>query len=140
MRRLGTVAVLVVLVSALTGCGDTTFAVIGTLTIASNSNIQGGDNNPGADCQGQSDLADVVEGAQVVVKDPSGKEVGVGSLGVGRLRTGFAQYQEPVCTFTFEVSGVPEDGSGIYSVTIGQRQPYTFKQSEARHLSLSVSD
>jgi hypothetical protein len=85
--------------------------VAGTMTIT--ENIAGGTS-----CIGVQGFEDLREGAAVVVRDASGKILGVGELsgGVGdRLIAGNAER----CRFGFHVAGVPRQRS--YRVRVGRR-------------------
>ncbi|MFD9949845.1 hypothetical protein ACFWYW_55750 [Nonomuraea sp. NPDC059023] len=76
-------------------------------------------------CTGIGTYADVVEGAQVVVSDATGRTIGVGRLQFGLLA-------EAGCTFPFEVAGVPGD-EPFYGVQIANRGrlQYTAAQMSA---------
>jgi hypothetical protein len=137
-----------VVLLSVTGCGSSsesggrgtgesrepsTFKVQGTLTL---TYMQSGSEtgfSPGADCQSNLDYTDVRAGAQVVVRDADGKDVGLGQLGSGKFDNASS------CLVPFEVDDVPT-GSNIYSVEVAHRGEVKFNRSDAAHLSITLGN
>ncbi|MEU9516599.1 hypothetical protein [Micromonospora sp. NPDC048169] len=81
-------------------------------------------------CAGRDSHDDLQAGAQVVVTDPAGV-----NLGIGRLDAGQPQIDpdDPTrateCLFSFKVPDVPS-GKGIYGVEVANRGKVQFKESD----------
>lgn len=111
--------VLAVTALALTGCGPSTFAAKGTITVV--GSVTGGNDK----CKGYQGYDDMDEGAQVKVA-VDGKTVGTGSLKQGTSTdNGYS------CNFAFEVPDVPA-GSKFYSVTVSHRGSIDYKEDELK--------
>ena len=83
-------------------------------------------------CAGSDGFADITGGAEVVVRDGKGVNVGLGKLGTGKA-------DGPVtCVFPFTVKDVPT-GGGIYSVEVTRRGEISFKAADAENVALSLS-
>ena len=78
-------------------------------------------------CQGTGSYADLSAGTAVVIKDPAGRQVAVGSLQAGRLADG----DTVSCVMTFSVPDVPRDLPS-YSVTISRRGTRVSTPEEAQ--------
>jgi hypothetical protein len=72
------------------------------------------------DCVTEGGYSDVGPGTSVTVEDETGRVVGVGTLGEGRLDYG----SEAVCVFPFTVVGVPR--AAFYTVSVGRRGGLAF--------------
>lgn len=122
---------------ALTACGSSsgptvapapkTFTVKGHLTLTS-GNLDGG---YGDGCLGSDGFDDIESGAQVVVKDASGKSVAIGALGDG------VKSQKVVCTFPFTVPNVPA-GDNVYSIEVTHRGGISFTPDKAGDVDLTL--
>jgi hypothetical protein len=111
----------------------TSFTVKGTLTL---TYMQSGSEtgfSPSADCQANLDNTDVRAGAQVVVRNADGKDVGLGQLGAGKFDNGSS------CLVPFEIDDVPT-GSDIYSVEVAHRGEVKFSRADAGHLSITLGN
>lgn len=108
-----------------TRAGEETFDVLGTIAIPGGCGSQHNGYYP-----------DIQSGAQVTVLDADSTPVALGTLAEG---TDAPSLMGP-CTFAFEVEDVPAGDSSIYSLSIGTRQPYQFKQADAGALTLSLGE
>lgn len=122
------------------GCGGSgNFTIRGTLDLGGQSTdaVLGDGDQRGATCRGQNGFDDIDAGTQLVIKDSSGKQVAIGTLGTGHLAAGIDDPALATCRFKFTITGVPSGGK-LYTVSIGSRGGYTFKQSAASDLSLTL--
>lgn len=132
MRYLLAAGLLLALVA---GCGSSPLEVKGTLTLSGGTDdihwlaLDSADGQP---CTGDSGYSDVAPGANVVVRNANGEQVGIGELGDGK-GSGEA------CVFRFAVSGVDDSGK-IFSVEVGNRGDVSFKRSEAARVDLTLGD
>lgn len=127
-RRMTSSALLLVLgMGMLSACGSK-FDVKGTLVLSdANASTSGcvGIDQPGYE--------DIVEGADIVIRDADGKKVAVGELGPGRSKP------QDACTFSIDVPDVP-GGSDIYSIEVSHRGEVSFKKDEAQTISLTLGE
>jgi hypothetical protein len=131
--RLGVVAA--VLALAATGCGGSEkepTIVSGDVTVTDKTTFES--SGPGADCfikpgSGYDDISDT---AQVVVRDSNDKRIAVGTLEPGITTTTGGG-----CAFHFSIEDVPYDT--LYSLEVGTRAPYTFKEADSRGLDLTLN-
>ena len=121
------------LLATLNGCGGGSFDVKGTLTLPFGNQ---GATDDGSLCVGQGGYDDIAGGAQVVIKNGGGKRIAVGSLEDGRIEK---QSSGWLCHFRFDVADVPGDGN-IYTISIGSRDDYSFKKSDASDLDLALGE
>lgn len=88
--------------------------------------------NPGDPCHVTRNpgLADIAEGAQVVITSNTGQTLAVGHLDAG-IAAIYELYPDDgaICTFPFTVPDVPA-GQGPYEVTIGQRGTINYTEAE----------
>ena len=70
----------------------------------------------------------IAAGAQVVVRDSKGEQVGLGQLLPGALPKDVEGSY--TCEFPFTVKGVPE-GEGLFTVEVGSRGQVTFERDNA---------
>ena len=69
---------------------------------------------------------DITKGADVTVKDPSGKVIGLGELGAGKdLGSGIG------CAYFFSVKDVPS-GLGIYGIEVTHRGLLQYKEASLK--------
>jgi hypothetical protein len=81
-------------------------------------------------CQGSGGYDDIQAGAQITVKDGSGK-----TLATGELVSGVADDAD-TCTFPFVVTGVP--GADFYAISVSHRGEITFSRSQMTSNGWSV--
>lgn len=105
------------------------FAVHGTLKLVGDHLAIGGQP-----CFGTSGYDDIAVGASVVIYDAAGKQLVIGALGGG---TSNQPGSLGVCTFTFDISGVPA-GVGPYSIEVTHRGKVPFDQSTASDVELTL--
>lgn len=101
------------------------FTVNGDLTLS------GSGTKDGAACSGNEMYGDIAQGTQIVVSDPEGTIVAVGTLGDGTTKG-------PDCVFPFTVEHVPKMEK-FYGITLGQRGTLTYtpdQMKEGLHLYL----
>lgn len=135
-----------VTILATAGCGSTnppsttgptggpgTFNVSGTLTLRGGSDGQFN----GDVCNGTDGFEDIATGAQIIVRDASGKQVGLGDLGIGFFH-GKPNGPLANCRFDFVVQRVAESGTGIYSIQVANRGQFSFKRADSESLKLSL--
>lgn len=85
----------------------------------------------GAPCQGDGGYSDIRAGAQVAVRDASGKVVAV-----GRLEQGYSSFNS--CTANFTLKDVP-GGEEFYGVTIADRNELQYTKAQlAQRIELSL--
>jgi hypothetical protein len=107
------------------GTPSDTFDVNGSLELASAA-FEYDDK----ECFGWKSYDDLNAGAQVVIRDATGSQVGLGSLGPG-------YHGRRICTFEFTVEDVPS-GSPLYSVEIAGRGEISFPEEDADSVALTV--
>ena len=95
----------------------------------------------GARCEATGGYDDIAQGTQVVVKDDTGKIIGLGRLTYGTmLATGttFIGLTEVRCSFNFSISDVPE--VPIYSLEVADRgtQSYTLQDMKAGRWTVAL--
>lgn len=110
--------------------GGETFTVIGTLTLIDSGN----ENLGGGGCEGGGGYSDMTEGAQVVVRDATGKTIAVDALQAG------TRADSVTCEFGFEIFDVPPAGGGPYSVEVSHRGEISFTQAEATDVALTLGN
>lgn len=90
----------------------------------------------GAECWGEDGMADLKGGAQVVIRDSSGKTIGTGSIDAGAMST---RLYDPaaLCVFTFTVPDVKTDDDFL-SAEVAHRGQIQFKRQEAAAVSLTL--
>lgn len=127
-------AVLIACLLLLTGgCGSDPLDVKGSLTLNGSGNEihwLALDDTDGQPCEGDLGYSDVTAGADVVVRNSKGDEVGLGELGTGKAHDG-------ACVFRFTVRDVKGSGN-IFSVEIGHRGEVSFKRPEAGSVALTL--
>jgi hypothetical protein len=152
-RRLASLVVLSVL--AATGCGGEgprsepdvvptsstadTFQVVGRLSLSLPDFTW---NEDPLSCAGSGGYNDLALGAQVVVSDPAGTTVAVGSvieaIPIVERDDDTAEYRASACTLRFVVSGVPT-GKTFYGVEVSHRGRLQYPEAEARkELELTI--
>ena len=116
-------------------CGNSAFVVKGSLTVP----IDDPDaTEVGSTCLGQGGFDDIAGGAQIVIKDDKGERVAVGRLDNGKVEEHSSGLPGLLsCRFPYSIPDVPDDGD-IYTISIGSRDDYSFKKSEAADLQLSL--
>jgi hypothetical protein len=96
----------------------------------------GGFVGPGESCSGLDGFDDITAGAEVSVKDETGKVVAVGNLGAG------SRESIVICSFSFTVNNVPV--AKFYTVEITHRGGITYSYadlvSKGWHITVSLSD
>lgn len=110
-----------------------------TFTVSGSMRITGYDDtgtagiyvDPSGLCFGVDGFADIKAGAQIVVKDATGRAVATGALGPG---DGVSN----ACTFKFKIPDVPSSGDSIYSIEVSHRGDIAFKKADAAALSLTI--
>ncbi len=127
MKRLG-IALAAIVLSA--GCGGSegsdSFTAKGTFTLK-----QIGLSSSTGPCEGRDGYQDIRPGVQVVVRDATGKDVGLGRLGDGtRVDPGW-------CEFPFTVTDIPES-EGLYTIEVSKRGGISFKRTDAAKLALTL--
>lgn len=130
MRRVGIAVAAATL--ALAGCGGSGgFEVSGTVDLITfdSSDVLSLDEG----CAGSGGYDDLIEGADVVVRDSNGKKVGVGELGPGETPD-----EGGGCTWPFKITDVSSGGGDIYSVEVANRGEVSFKKKDADSLALSI--
>ena len=75
----------------------------------------------GTSCVTTGGYSDVSEGAEVIITNASGNQVGQGALGSGTI-------SGDACIFSFTVTSVPDSSS--YGIRIGNRNTVSFTRSE----------
>jgi hypothetical protein len=92
-------------------------------------------------CEGSGGFMDIHPGAQVVIRDASGKTVGVGVLDSGYVPPEFRDLEYPgtagACSWNFKIGDIPS-GAGPYSVEVAHRGEVTFAEADAKDISLSL--
>ena len=83
------------------------------------------------ECTGSEGYDDIAAGAQVVIRDESGK-----SIALGRLEPGEG-VSDVECRFPFSIDDVPA-GQGIYSVEVSHRGEIAFEEKDAQELALTL--
>ena len=146
VRRLA--LVLGVAAILLAGCGDKgsgatkppSFDVLGVLDLTSYDGINYANRgSKGEECWGEHGFDDIVKGAQVVIKSPSGESIGLGELGTGRLTSNANSFRVNArCRFDFHIFDVPDKGDGVYSVEVSHRGGVSFQKVDASHLRLTI--
>ena len=112
------------------------FDVSGTFVLHGTGDESYGWEKSGAPCEGQEGYSDIVEGAQVVIKNSAGEQIALGGLGPGRTVEDDEWYQ---CHFDFTIPDVPVDGA-IYSVEVTHRGSVSFSQDQADSLALDLGN
>jgi hypothetical protein len=133
-RRAGPLLAVVVLLSALAGCGwlgassvshrkPDAFVLRGRVTVA----VPAGDSRPdGAACAAT--VPDLTAGTTVKISRPDGKLLAIGYLGDGVIaRDGTGSS----CEFPFQIAGVP-GGVDAYDIAVGSRAPTRFAAKDLR--------
>lgn len=115
---LALLAGIVVAIILSSGGGTTNHTIIGGLTLTDTDEFW----SKGDDCQGSGGYDDIRTGAQVVVKDGSGKLLGTSSLLSGTASDSFS------CDFAFFVDDVPD--ADFYSVEVSHRGEITNSRKE----------
>lgn len=133
---------------ALTGCGGNggsadeppatkpaatatseTFAVYGTLELRGDAEVGAPVGSP---CSGAGGYDDIHGGAQVVVRDATSKEVGLGELADGmRNEAGW-------CQFVINMRGVPLGEGEIYKIEVSGRGEIAFNLEDSESLELTL--
>jgi hypothetical protein len=98
--------------------GTPSHTIIGSLTLTDTDELW----SKGDDCQGSGGYDDIRTGAQVVVKDGSGRLLGTSSLLSGTASDSFS------CDFAFFVDDVPD--ADFYSVEVSHRGEITNSRKE----------
>jgi hypothetical protein len=132
--RQSTAAILASAVLALTvtGCGPAAKAAPAKLTLTGDMTVNAsGEGTPGKPCTAErsSGIDDLNLGAPVVVRDSSGKTVGLSSLGAGvfAIEPGGVGGYSVYCAFPFSVTAVPA-GDHFYSIEVAHRGQVTLSQ------------
>lgn len=156
-RRVG-VVVLVLMAAATAGCGGAKpqHPLTGTVTVyaedgtdvhftTDSASLYGSpvDHAPkGTPCVTEGGFSDIAEGADVVVKDETGKIVANGNLGGGVLAKAevVPENEPPQCSFTFSLLAVPK--ASIYTIGVANRGDVTFSypdlQTDGWQVALSI--
>ena len=123
-------AAAVVLTSLGAGCGTKTKTITGTFALTDS------DISRSFDCKGTGGYSDIQSGLKVVVKNGSGRILGISSLGSDQYS---GKYSGVVCEFPFEVTDLPS--SKFYSVEVGRRgsMEYTKEQLEEQDWKVQFS-
>jgi hypothetical protein len=95
------------------------FTVTGDLTLSG-----GGTGKNGTVCSGGEMYGDIAQGTQIIVSDPAGTTVAIGTLGEG-LSKGHD------CVFPFTVENVPKMQK-FYGVTVSQRGTLTYTREQMK--------
>jgi hypothetical protein len=96
--------------------------------------------NPGT-CTGTGPLADLTEGAQIVIKASDGSTLTTAKLGPGmpeKITRDAASQKASHCTFLLPAASVPSRAS--YQVQIGRRPPSKVAGPDIERLSLRFGD
>jgi hypothetical protein len=126
----------------------TEFKITGTVTVDAGD---ASDGTMGGDCLTEGGYSDIATGAQVTVKDETGKVIALGSLEAGRTsdvqtlpkfnpETAIIEDvpQATKCVFGFTVPSVPE-GESFYSIEVAHRGELRYDRSNlATSLALSL--
>lgn len=101
------------------------FSVSGFMTLELGKFVW--DGAIGADrCAGYKGYDDIKSGTQVLITDPEGRTIGLGSLGDGLPRRDPDDISRVTeCRFPFKVTGIP-GGYQFYSIEIGRRGKLTY--------------
>lgn len=142
MRRISIAVALALL--TLSGCGGADkpaaaassppemFTVTGSMTLGL-GDFEG--NTATQTCWGKGGFDDMKAGTQVVVSDPAGATIAVGSMLDGQTQYGDLEVGgEPLqssCQISFIVKNVPA-GKGFYGVEVSHRGRLQYTESEAR--------
>ncbi len=121
MRRLFAIVLIV------TGCGVGSHKITGTFKL-----IDSDVNYNQFTCYGLGGYADIREGADVIVKDGSGK-----IIAKSKLVDDKAGSSARGCAYTFEVADVPS--ADFYAVSVGRRGELTYSKSEMAAQGWKVS-
>ena len=127
------VAAVIALLACGTACGKGPTNAAKPIEVAGTVTVVGSVDPIASDltnCSNSGGYDDINQGAQVVVKNSDGKQVGVGKLSQG-VRSG-----DYGCQFSFRVGGVASDAS--YAVTVANRAPFAFNRSDAKALALTI--
>jgi len=112
--------------------GGKTLTVTGTLELI--GDVDGTTEN----CWGSGGYSDLGEGTQVIVRDDSGKTVGIGSLDAGSVPERFDFGDTIVsCGWSFTVEEVTS-GAASYSVEVAHRGEIAFTEDEAESVALTL--
>lgn len=77
-------------------------------------------------CTGYKGYDDIKSGTQVLISDPAGKTIALGSLGDGLVRRDPDNISRAMeCRFPFKVTGIPGDYQ-FYGIEIGRRGKLTY--------------
>jgi hypothetical protein len=133
-----------VLLVVLTGCGSSkpdTFDVFGTLVLSASGSLGlVGNGVEGTACTGSRGFDDIAQGAQVVVRDSTGKTVALGQLDAGQLTASITDDSVGApCQFIIRIDGVKAtSGSAFYSIEVAHRGQIQFTRPNAGNLALTL--
>lgn len=112
------------------------FTVAGHMDLHSYDGIFITGSKAGSACTGDDGYQDMQAGAQVVIRDSSGEQIGLGQLAEGTLPENFREAY--TCRFEFAVEDVPDMGDSLYTVEVASRGEITFKRDQADALVLTL--
>lgn len=127
-----------VCISSPAGASSSRHTLTGSVVIADSQAVVSGvpDWSPGGQCDGSTTngYGDLSAGAQVTVKNGSGRIVAVGTI-----REGKPNYDGATCTMPLKVSGIPK--ASFYQVEVSHRGElsYSYAQLQRRHWRVSLT-
>lgn len=118
-----------------TGPAGPTITLVGDLQL---DGVVGPKWDTGATCWGNGGFADIREGAQVTVTDPTGKVLATGALAEGRVQPHPSIDGAKTCVFAFSVKSIPS-GLTMYGVEVSHRGRMQYREVDlTQPLALSL--